>query len=117
MTISIEGFYTAYLSGEQGRGLAMFIFENGLIVGADAFGVMFDGKYYDTETTSISVSLTVKTPPNVFMINGGTSGPHGEENQIKFDLTEDFASRDFIRLEGPRGPVNVKLVKNRNLHE
>ena len=101
----------------SGQGLALLIFREGLIVGVDVAGVSFYGKYSETSDGAVSISLLVKTPPNVALIQGGTSGPEGLETQLAFQMSRDFTSQPFVRVEGPRGPVNAKLVRLRGLNE
>jgi hypothetical protein len=117
MNAQLDGFYAAYLSGKVGQGFAMLIFREGQIAGADMAGVLFNGKYSEKNNGFISVSLSIKTPPNVNLIQGGTSGPHGLETKLDFEMPSDFSSKPFIRIEGPRGPVNTKLVRLRGLND
>jgi hypothetical protein len=117
MSAQLDGFYAAYLSAKGGQGLALLIFREGLIVGVDVAGVSFDGRYSETADGVVSISLLVKTPPNVALIQGGTSGPEGLETQLAFQMPRDFTSQPFVRVEGPRGPINTKLVRLRGLNE
>jgi hypothetical protein len=117
MSSDIEGFYVAYLSAKAGQGLAVLIFRKGRIVGADIAGVLFDGEYTESADGALSISLLAKTPPNVALIQGGTSGPQGLETALNFEMPRDFGSLNFIRIDGPRGPVNTKLVRLRGLNE
>jgi hypothetical protein len=117
MSASIDGFYAVYLSGKLGQGFAMLVFRGGRIVGADASGFMFDGQYSEPVDNILSVRLSVKAPPNQSLIQGGTTGPQGEQSQLIFEMPRDFSSREFVRIETQRGPVNAKLVRLRGLDE
>jgi len=59
----------------------------------------------------------MKAPPNVLLIQGGVTGPQGEEEKLNFQMPIDFTSKKFIRVETLRGPVNVRLVKLRDFNE
>jgi hypothetical protein len=115
MIMSIDGFYAAYITGSSGQGFALLVFREGRIIGADALGGVFDGQYSEAIDDAISVKLTIKTPPNVPLIQGGITGPQGEETALEFPMPRDFASRQFVRIDGPRGPANVRLVKIRDI--
>jgi len=114
---SIDGFYAAYMSGKQGLGFAMLVFRKGRITGADAAGVMFDGQYSNAASDVILIEISVKAPPNTPLIQGGTTGPQGEEGQLQFQVPLDFSAQKFVRIETQRGPINVKLNKLRELDE
>ena len=117
MNAQIDGFYAVYMSGKHEQTFAMLVFTRGQIVGADAYGFVFDGHYSERSGDTISVSLLLKAPPNAAFIQGGVAGPHGEEEKVNFEIPIDFTSREFIRIEMPRGPVNARLVKLRDMNE
>src|SRR4051812_25156704 len=106
MVDAIEGFYSVYLTGKEGQGFALTVFTAGRVVGAGATGDIFDGKYSIRDNV-ISLSLSVKTPPNRPLIQGGLTGPQGEVNDIDIDLPHNFASQNFIRVETQHGPVKL----------
>jgi hypothetical protein len=117
MNANINGFYAVYLSGKTGQGFAMLILRNGQIVGADASGVTLDGQYiYGTDDGYVA-KLTVKTPANVQLLQGGLTGPRGTTYDLNIPLPLDFTSRDFVRIETPLGPVNARFVRVRSLDE
>lgn len=117
MSASIDGFYAVYVTGTHGQGLAMVAFRKGRIVGADVGGFMYDGQYSECASGGFSVALSIKAPPNVPRVQGGITGPQGEEFQLDFVLPKDFDSQSFVRIDTLRGPVNAKLVKMRGLDE
>ncbi|HXT09834.1 MAG TPA: hypothetical protein VN715_23250 [Roseiarcus sp.] len=117
MTDALNGFYAAYLSGKAGQGFAMLVFRNGKIVGAGPLGESFDGQYTDAGGDMLTVSVTTKAPANVALIQGGMTGPDGEIYTSNFQIPNNFSSQNFIRIETHRGPINVKLVKIRNLND
>lgn len=116
MTGQVEGFYSAYITGKEGQGFAIIVFMAGRIIGADAAGFLFDGQYVEG-SEGVSVSLSIKAPPNVLRVQGGLTGPEGEENDLNFHLPQNFASNEFVRIDTQHGPVNVKLVRLRGISE
>jgi hypothetical protein len=72
MSVLVNGFYAAYLTGANGQGFAMLVFTDGKIVGVDATSSKFDGIYTNIPTGfSVTVSIS---PPNTPLINGGMTG-------------------------------------------
>jgi hypothetical protein len=110
-----EGFYAGYMTGTDGQGFAMFVFLNGVIVGTDALGVSFDGKYKILKTGELVGDVTVTVPPNGTVIQGVTSGPSGMTYNVpvKFGV-KDF-DLDFIELSTPLGPINLVMKKLRGM--
>ena len=117
MSGSIDGFYAAYLSAKAGHAFAMLVFRRGTIVGVDAGGVAFDGRYTEETNNEITITLTVKAPPNIALIQGAVIGPEGESSDITSHIPRDFSRQDFIRINTKHGPVNAKLVKLRGFDE
>lgn len=117
MSTTTNGFYAVNLSSRNGQGFAMVILRNGQIIGADATGVILDGNYAHDPDNGYQMTLIVKTPPNIPLLQGGLSGPQGETQNLNFPLPIDFASRDFVRIDAPRGPINAKFVKLRDLND
>jgi hypothetical protein len=117
VTASINGFYAAYLTGRPSQSLAMLIFRNGQIVGADFACARFDGNYADAQDTGYTVSVSVKLSPNMTLIQGGSVGQEGDDYTLSFHLSTDFLSQELVRIDTKHGPVNAKLVKLRGLDD
>jgi hypothetical protein len=115
MNAEIDGLYAAYLTGRSGQTFAMLLFGEQRVSGADAGGVMYDGKYIKTEDNGYHVTMDVKAPPHSALIQGAVTGVNGEQDHLNFSLPNDFSSRDFVRIETLHGPVNAKLVKVRDI--
>jgi hypothetical protein len=116
MNTSINGIYAAYLTGSAGQGFAMLVFRNGTIVGADVVGAKYDGTYRDAGS-ALSVKLRVSLPANTLLVQGVSTGAQGDESELEFPIPTDFLSQPFIRVNAKHGPVNVKLVKLRELDD
>lgn len=95
----------------------MLIFTKGRIVGVDASGVTLDGQYAEKGEDEFSVTLLMKFPPNISLIQGPVTGSQGGSSEITFNLPCGFHSRQFVRIETQHGPINVKLVKLRGLDD
>lgn len=112
--MDVDGFYSGFFSGAGGEGFAMLTFREGLLVGADPLGVVFDGHYaLNAEAKRIEGSVTVKVPPNADLVQGVKVGVAGMEYKVPFSLPANFDSEPYICIETPLGPVNVRLEKLR----
>lgn len=110
-----EGFYASYMTGTDGQGFAMFVFFDGIIVGTDAMGVSFDGKYSVENDGSLIGDVTVTVPPDGTVIQGVTAGPSGMTYNVpvKFGLN-DF-DLDYVEMSTPLGPINLIMKKLRGV--
>lgn len=106
---SINGFYSAFMSGEDGQGYALLVFRDGRIVGADPLGVTFDGQYAE-DGDGWAGEVVVTAPPGGTLIQGVTPGPSGIVYSVPLRLPSDFQSQPFLHIQTPLGPVNVKLT-------
>jgi hypothetical protein len=113
----INGFYAGYLSAAAGEGVAIFVFRNGVLTGVDAGGFSYDGTLEETSEGNFAVVATIRIPPRAPSIIGITGGEHGTNYSVEFKLPSSFLDKPFIRIETPNGPVNMRLVKLRDLNE
>jgi hypothetical protein len=111
MSTALDGFYAVYLSGASLQGLALLVLRNGQVAGADAAGAVYRGAYTLDDSSNWSLTVNVNLPANIERVQGGTTGPKGDIFEVKTLLEPDFLSRDYIRIQTPRGPVNAKFVK------
>lgn len=112
----LDGFYVGYMTATSGYGVVLFVFQGDVIVGVDAGGVKFDGKFVrNTESGDYQGDICVEAPPNISLVQGISSGPSGVKYTVPFSLPSDFLSYPFIKVETPFGAVNVKLEKLRDL--
>jgi hypothetical protein len=116
MSASINGFYAAYLTGSAGQGFAMLVFRNGAIVGVDAAGARYDGSYTES-ADGFAVKLKVWLPPSTLLVQGVSTGPEGDSSELDLNLSADFLSQPFIRINAKHGAVNAKLTKLRELND
>ncbi len=110
-----EGFYASYMSGSEGQGFAVFIFSNGIIAGADPLGVNFDGTYETQSDGSLAGNVTVSVPAGGTVIQGASAGPTGMKYDVPLVFAANAFALDFVELETPLGPVNLRMKKLRDL--
>lgn len=111
-----EGFYTAYFTGAEGNSVAVFLFTDGSVVGADIAGTSFDGDYlFDPATQTINFSVKVTLPKNVELIQGGATGSSGMSYVVHANINIDPSDSSFHRIDTPVGPVNMRLVRIRGI--
>lgn len=116
MFAELNGFYAGYMSGSAEQGLAVFIFCNGALVGADFAGTRFDGRVKSkSDDGSYECNVSVSLPPGGQTIQGVPTGPNGLDYNVTFTLPGDFSARPFFHVETPLGGVNVRLQKVRDL--
>src|SRR5687767_11268168 len=66
-----EGFYRLEFLGAAGVGVGVIVLEWGMIVGADAGGVIYDGTYsYARREELLDLELTVRVPPGASLVQG-----------------------------------------------
>jgi hypothetical protein len=116
MVNELNGFYAGFMSGAAGQGVAVFVFRDGVIVGADFSGSKFDGIVKQKSKSSVyDCVVKVSLPPNGQTIQGVETGPSGINYEAVFELAADFSSKPFFYIDTPLGGVNIRLEKVRDL--
>jgi len=105
---SFDGFYSVYITGTGGNGIIVLVLRDGLIAGADPFGVCFDGRYKLTDK-GCSAAIAVHAPPDGFLVQGVSTGPSGVNYELTTHLPIDFLEKEYISISTPLGPVNAKF--------
>jgi hypothetical protein len=114
LEVSVDGIYSAYLTGIAGSGIAMITLKNGVLVGADVSGILFDGQYRNV-SDGYRGFITVSVPGGGQLIQGVTAPPQGLNYEVPIHFPPDFLERPFITITTPYGAVNCRLVKLRSL--
>lgn len=111
-----EGFYNAFLAGEFGNSLAIFVFSKGRLVGADIGGGVYDG-VYSTDLHSCLTDVEI-----VFTMATGSRSITGEEAEaepvkveMKLSLPNEIDPLEVHRLETPIGAINARFEKVRDM--
>jgi len=112
----IEGFYRIAFTGASGSGFGILVFSNGLIVGADAAGAIYNGAYTgNSPDQSIRFTVTMNAPAGVTPVQTGIPLASQLNLPISGALSEnDIKSENTILLQTPIGPVNIIFKKLRN---
>jgi hypothetical protein len=113
--MAIDGIYAAYMTGTGGQGFGMFVFQGGVLSGADPLGVKFDGTYKSSDDGKISGTIKVTVPPEGTVVQGVSVGSSPLTYEVPLLLESDLQAMGVFRLDTPLGPVNVKLEKLRGL--
>lgn len=108
---TINGFYAGCFASALGESLALFIFRDGVLAGADGGGFQYDSTISETSEGDFYVEATVNVPPHAASIIGITAGPEGLSYRSSFRLSASFLHQPFIRIETPHKPMNMRLVK------
>lgn len=107
----IDGIYSITFRGYSDWGMGVLIFQSGVITGADAAGVTFDGQYTQhNDVLSASIRMTV--PAGLTLVQG--TPPKSRPYPIDFSATipvTAFTSGETVQLDMPPGPVNVVFRK------
>lgn len=115
MDTSTDGFYSAFLTGKEGSGFAVFVIRKGVVVGVDVFGGTYDGSIKPSTNDGYKLELNVHIPPNASTIQGRVTGSGGQMLDISFTLPRSFLAEPFIRIETNDCPVNCKFIKVRGI--
>lgn len=114
--IAIDGFYAAYLAGATGNSIAMFIFKDGTVVGADAGGGRYDGDYMATsDGKHIEAKVRFTLPIGNQSITGAAATMEPLAIEVPLRLPVEFSRNDVHRIETPIGPINAKFDKIRGV--
>ena len=111
----MNGIYTMYFTGLTGSGHAVFVLKDGVIVGADATGVVLDGTYKDAGEGNLDISVTLKVPAGTWLVTGATAGRDPLTQQITATLPENLGNGRSIGVQTPTGPVNVVFKRLRDI--
>lgn len=107
----IDGIYTAFLTGVAGQGMAMFVFKDGKIGGADMVGLIFSGEY-KVENSKVVGEVKYTMPAQSASITGKTFETESDEIIVQIELPEEIDPQETYRINTPIGPLNAKFVKN-----
>jgi len=112
----IEGFFRIAFTGASGSGFGVLVFSDGLIVGADAAGVTYNGVYTQNTAQLIDFHATMSAPAGVTPVQTGVSLISPVNLPISGTLYEnDIYSENAILLQTPLGPINIIFKKIRDL--
>ena len=110
-----DGFYAIYYTGKSSSGFGVMVFNKGIIAGADAAGIFYDGVYstnQDKEILEGMIKMTI--PPGVSLVTGAPVSQHSYVLEFPISLPLDLSQQEPFRIEIPTGPVNINIKKIRD---
>lgn len=107
-----DGFYAGYFTGFVGYSVGVFVFKEGIVVGADGGGGKYDGEYNLAEDGKhIQAKMRFTLPVGHPSITGLSAGPAPME--VPLSLPIEINSNEVHRIQTPIGPINAKFEKIR----
>ena len=107
----VEGIYTAYLTGVAGQSMAMFVFRDGKIAGADVAGLTFSGDY-EVNDAQLTGKVQYRMPAGSVAITGASFQQGSDSIVVPISLPEAIDPNETYHIDTPIGPLNAKFVKN-----
>lgn len=112
---SIDGFYIAYFTGVIGTSIGIFVFKEGIVVGADAGGGRYNGVFNISEDAqSIIGTIDLTIPIGMNSITGVSATTEPIAMSVPFELPTQFNRHDVFKIQTPAGPINAKFEKMRD---
>ena len=113
----MDGIYSITFRGAVDWGIGMLVSRKGVVTGADAGGVHYDGHYRDVGSV-VEFNTTMIVSPGITLVQG--TAARSDMYTISFNARiskTDIDESQAIRLELPQGPVNAIFCKLRELSD
>lgn len=111
----MNGFYAAYITGQVGNSMALFLFENGEIIGVDVGGMHYNGSYeIHEESATLRGTLNYVIKPGRQLVTGAAAGEKEISVDFPLELPTGFADGRVIEIQSPSGVVNARFEKLRD---
>ena len=111
-----NAIYAVYLTGKVGTSLALFLFKDGTISGADEGGGLYDGEYNNAlDQKQIFGKIKCTLPPRTQTITGVSSPERFLAYDVPIKFPVEIDPRKVYLIETPIGPVNAKFKKLRSI--
>lgn len=110
-----KSLYVAYFTGAAGSALGLFYIGDGVIAGADAGGLKYDGTLTERADGSFEGVVQFEVPPGTPLITGlAASAP--QKIAASVALPKGFDDGKTVTLiHTPAGPVNARFERLREL--
>jgi hypothetical protein len=112
---NIQGIYSVSYTGPLGSGIALLLFWNGAVQGADIAGATYDGSYQMVNSNEISCLLEMSIPANTYLVSGAPVSDKPYKILFPITLPFDMTEKEFVRLELPIGTVNAIFRKLKSI--
>jgi hypothetical protein len=110
----IEGIYAAYMAARAGTSVLLFVIKDSKITGVDVGGLKYDGEIAKSQA-GYRCSLVYLIPAGAALITGHSPPTAPQRVPLEFDLPDNFANGQTLRIETPLGPLNARFQKLRDL--
>jgi hypothetical protein len=94
--------------------MAMFVFKDGKISGADMSGLTFSGTFKSSNGRIVG-SISYTMPAGSVSITGTNFEKASGKLDVPIDFPETLDPSETYRVNTPIGPVNAKFIKNISL--
>ncbi len=107
-----DGFYGIAFTGHAGSGFGVLVLREGVVVGVDATGTSYDGKFTRNPNGAIEAQITMNAPAGTVPVQTGI--PLAEPMQLPIQaVLPASAEVEAVMLQTPIGPVNVAFKRIR----
>lgn len=113
----LDGFYIGYFTGTGGSSVAIFVFRDGIVTGADMGNGIYNGEYAIDETNEIAevkIALFLQAGSNSITGVQASSDPINIE--LSLELPIPISESAVTLIKTPIGPVNAKFRKLRDFN-
>jgi hypothetical protein len=112
----MDGFYVAYMTGNAGTSVLLFVVMQGRLIGADVGGLKYDGTIQQKpDGSGFTCSIVYVVPAGGILITGAPPQSEAVRVPLTFDLPNGFTDGRVITIQTPLGPVNAKFEKIRDV--
>ena len=102
-----EGFYRVDYQGGLGLGFAVMALDSGMVVGADAMGGTYDGRYeWNDRTQLLDVTITVHIPAGVQVVTGHTAPEGGLDFEVECSFPRK-PDNEIVQVVSRLGPMQA----------
>lgn len=101
--------YTAFFTGSAGTSVGVFLIGDGVIVGADIGGLVYDGQLVEAADGALQGLVQFRVPAGGQLITGLKTEVE-QKITTEVRLPVDFGDgKQVVRIDTPTGPVNAKF--------
>src|ERR1700742_539566 len=110
-----KSLYAAYFTSTAGTSIGLFYIGDGIIAGADAGGITYDGTLEPQPDGSYKGIVKYIVPPERNLITG-ISGPSASDVSLAVAFPQDFGNgKSVFSMATPLGTISARFVHWREL--
>lgn len=103
-----KNLYAGFFTGAAGSGLGLFLIGDGIIAGADAGGVQYDGTLVENLDGSLEGVIKYVVHPDVMIVTG-TQVTQRSEVVFPLKLPAEALQGQIVLIKTPFGIVNARF--------